>query len=494
MQRFEPIDPRRVRLYTCGLTVYHYAHLGNLRAYLFTDTLRRALQWLGYDVLHVMNITDVGHLTSDADEGEDKIEKAAAGSGRSVWDITEYYTRDFQENLERLSVLPPSVWCKATDHIQEMVAFARELEAGSYTYELDDGLYFDASRVADYGALGALDLEGQRSGARVEMKAGKRNPYDFCLWRSSPPDSKRLMEWESPWGRGAPGWHLECSVMSLKYLGAPFDIHTGGVDHRQVHHCNEIAQNQGYLGSASGGANFWLHNEFLLTKSEKMAKSTGDFLRLQTLLDWGIHPLVYRYFNLQTHYRSQLEFSFEALVGCRAGLERMLRRIETLREAAADADGTSRLVAEARFARGSSFAWARNRLEHGLSAPAKDWIERFAAALCEDLATPQALAILSEILAKKELDATETLRLVATADLALGLDLLSTSASDLNLRPLSCPLGADEINGLLRERREARADRDFARADEIRAELEAAAIDVEDAPGGSSRWAWRPSR
>ncbi|MGH7342556.1 MAG: class I tRNA ligase family protein, partial [Candidatus Rokuibacteriota bacterium] len=321
LQEFTPLEPGRVRMYTCGPTVYTYAHLGNLRAYLFPDTLRRALQVKGHDVTQVMNITDVGHLTSDADEGEDKMELAAERRGKTVWEIAAFYTAEFERDLARLNILEPSVWCRATDHVQEMIGFARTIEAHGYAYELDDGLYFDTSRVTGYGRLGLLDLAGQQEGARVAAKEGKRNPTDFALWRRSPRDRQRLMEWHSPWGVGAPGWHLECSVMSLKYLGSRFDIHTGGVDHRQVHHPNEIAQNEAYLGAGSHAVNYWLHNEFLtIGEGEKMSKSTGSFLRLATLEEWGIHPLAFRHFVLMATYRRPLELSFAALAAAQSGL------------------------------------------------------------------------------------------------------------------------------------------------------------------------------
>src|SRR5690606_33183628 len=283
LESLQPIDPNNVRIYSCGPTVYHYAHIGNLRAYVFTDTLRRALTLKGYNVTHVINITDVGHLTSDADEGEDKMSLAARRENRTIWQVAAFYTEAFFEDLKRLHVLQPSIWPRATDHVQEMIDFALKLEAGGYTYELEDGLYFDTGRVEGYGRLGMLDLAGQEAGKRVAGPGGKRHPQDFAIWRKSPSDQQRQMEWHSPWGVGAPGWHLECSVMSFKYLGERFDIHTGGIDHRQVHHCNEIAQNQGYTRSERSGANLWLHNAFLIVRDSKMSKSSGDFLTLQSL-------------------------------------------------------------------------------------------------------------------------------------------------------------------------------------------------------------------
>ena len=303
-EEFRPIDAAGpVRVYSCGPTVYNYAHLGNLRAYVFTDTLRRALLWKGYDVTHVINITDVGHLTSDADAGEDKMERAAAGTGRSIWDIAAHYTAAFKGNLHDLAVLDPSQWTVATDYLPQMIAFAERI-APAHCYQLESGLYFDTSTVPDYGALaGGRD---DAAHARIDPVAGKRNPSDFAIWRASPAGETRQMEWDSPWGRGAPGWHLECSVMSEAVLGHPFDIHTGGIDHREIHHPNEIAQNQAFCGCTDArpgftGARFWMHNNFLVDRTGKMSKSSGDFLILQTLKDRGIHPLAYRLMCLQAH-------------------------------------------------------------------------------------------------------------------------------------------------------------------------------------------------
>lgn len=493
LEEFVPLSPGRARLYTCGLTVYDYAHIGNLRAYLFTDSLRRVLQWKGYDVLHVMNITDVGHLTSDADVGEDKVESAAQRRGMSVWDITAYYTRDFQENLVRLGILPPSVLCKATDHIQEMIAFAEHIHERGYTYVLGDGLYFDTSKVADYGRLGLLDVEGQQAGARVEMQEGKRNPSDFAVWRFSPADKQRLMEWRSPWGTGAPGWHLECSVMSLKYLGAPFDIHTGGIDHRQVHHVNEIAQNQAWLGSEDSGVRTWMHNEFLVLGEEKMSKSKGGFIRLQTVMDWGIHPLVYRWFVLQAHYRKALDFSLDGLVAARTGLVRLLRRIAEWK--AQSPMSWKPLVDDVAFSRGGSFRSVIAALSEGFTPAARRLVEELDAALSDDLNTAQAVALLSGLAADKGADADEALRLVAIADLALGMGLLGLAEAELNLRPAAAAFTEAEVEAKLAERESARAAKDWARSDALRKELAEGGVAVFD---GKSRvgpaWEWLPRK
>ncbi len=490
LETFQPIDPHNVRIYSCGPTVYNYAHLGNLRAYLFVDTLRRALMWKGYGLTHVMNITDVGHLTSDADEGDDKMERAAAREKKSVWDIAAYYTEAFEEDLRRLNVTEPSIWCKATDHIQEMIEFAREIEAGGYTYALDDGLYFDTAKVPDYGHLGRLDLEGLEEGKRVAGPGGKRHPSDFAVWRRSPQEVQRLMEWHSPWGVGAPGWHLECSVMSIKYLGRQFDIHTGGVDHRQVHHCNEIAQNQAYTRSGATGAQLWMHNEFLVVRDQKMAKSAGGFLTLSTVRDAGIHPLVYRLFALTAAYRSQLEFSWEALVAARAQLRRLLLRIAELKRRVGEAEWL-RTAGEARYSKGASLSYLREAVEGPLSAEARTWIDRLDAALSDDLATPRALADLGELLEVKQLSPEERLRLAASYDMALGLELLSLEADDLSLRPAAAEITEPEIDAAIAARAEARKAKDFARADAIRDELLAKGVALMDGPEGTS-WAWEP--
>jgi cysteinyl-tRNA synthetase len=492
MEAFEPLVAGRARIYTCGLTVYNYAHIGNLRAFVFADTLRRTLQCKGFDVLHVVNITDVGHLTSDADVGEDKVETAAKQAGRSVWDITRHYTEDFQQSLRKLNVQEPAVQPKATDHIQEMIAFARQLEEGGYTYTLPDGLYFDSSRVPDYGRLALLDLAGLEEGRRVDTQ-GKRNPSDFAVWRCSPKDKQRLMEWESPWGMGAPGWHLECSVMSMKYLGERFDIHTGGIDHRPVHHSNEIAQNQGYLRGGDGGVRYWLHNEFLLLENMKMSKSSGDFIRLQTLEQWGLHPLVYRYFLLMTHYRSQVEFTAEGLRAAKTGFARLLRRIQALRERTG-VPAWWHVFEDARYTRGGSFEYAIGVLSRDFGAAASAVLTRFDEAMSADLNSAQLLAVLSQTVQESNLEPDELLRLVAIGELALGLRLLDLEPQALNLRPASANRSDSEIDALIAERQRARDSRDFKRADAIRAELTAAGVELQDnRDGRPTEWEWLPA-
>jgi cysteinyl-tRNA synthetase len=484
LEEFQPIVPGFVRLYSCGLTVYNYAHIGNLRAYLFNDTLRRTLQFKGYGVLHVMNITDVGHMTSDQDEGEDKMELASARSEKSPWELSEFYTQEFRKDLHRLNIMPPSVWCKATDHIAEMLDFAKVLEDRGYTYVLDSGLYFDTSKVKDYGRLALLDGKELQVGARIEAIPGKKHPADFAVWRRSPPGKQRLMEWDSPWGPGAPGWHLECSVMSLKYLGRHFDIHTGGVDHRQVHHVNEIAQNQGFLNSDSSGVNIWMHNEFLMLDEEKMSKSTEHFLRLESLIERGFHPLSYRYFTSMASYRKQLQFSMSSLAAAQTGLHRMLRNIAQLKEKAGHQEWY-RALEETKFSRGGSFRLVRQLLEEGLPADFNrgDALDE---ALSEDLNTPHALALLSSLLSDTAMPAAMILRNVALFDLALGLNLLGTAPEELLVQAEELGIPEADIEKLMEERKSARQNRDYRRADEIRQELLKAGIQLKDTPEGTT--------
>lgn len=486
LEALEPIDPAMVRLYSCGPTVYNFAHLGNLRAYVFTDTLRRTLNWKGWATTHVINITDVGHLTSDADAGEDKMEAAAQAQSRSIWDIAAFYTNAFQADLAALGILKPSLWATATDHVQDMIAFARVLEARGSTYELNGGLYFDTSTIPDYGLLA-----GQRGNeliGRIADVEGKRHPADFAVWRASPPDADRQMEWDSPWGRGAPGWHLECSVMSLKYLGAQFDIHTGGIDHREIHHCNEIAQNQSYNASCKSGANIWMHNNFLVDRDGKMSKSKGGFATLPGLVERGVPPLAYRLLCLSAHYRSELEFSAEALSSSLIRLKRLVMTIGQLKNKAGPLPWIA-LIQEMKASRGASFAFQRARIEDGLSARARAAVSAFDAAVSADLMTPQALPLLEEALATKALDPAERLRIAASFDLVLGLNLLHADRRSLSPRPHAARLTDEEVEVRLDERRQARQKQDYGKSDMLRDELISEGVDIMD--GDPLRWEWR---
>ncbi|CAN5323008.1 cysteine--tRNA ligase [soil metagenome] len=456
---FAPIDPANVRVYSCGPTVYNYAHIGNLRAYVFTDTLSRVLTWKGYPLTHIINITDVGHLTSDADAGDDKMEAAARARAMSIWDIAAHYTQAFKQNLRDLNIRDPYKFPLATDHIAEMIAFSQKI-APSHCYLLESGLYFDVSTVPDYGRLARV-ADDEREG-RIDPVAGKRNPQDFAIWRTSAPGENRQMEWDSPWGRGAPGWHLECSVMSRKYLGDGFDIHTGGIDHREIHHPNEIAQNQAHCECADTGARFWMHNNFLVERAGKMSKSSGDFTTLQTLVDRGFHPLAYRLMCLSAHYRSELEFSWENLAAAFTRLKRLVMAVEALR---ARDDGTAK----------------------GDAAP---YLARLDEAVSDDLGTPRALPVLDELLADKKLSpATRLAALGAFVDV-LGLPLLTLSRADLRVMPAGATIIPAEIEVRLTERKAARVAKDFARSDALRDELAAAGVEVMD--GDPLGWDWKP--
>ena len=466
LEPFRPIEPANVRIYSCGPTVYNYVHIGNLRAYVFTDTLSRVLTWKGYPLTHVINITDVGHLTSDADAGDDKMEAAAKASAQSIWDIAAHYTAAFKENIADLNIRTPTHFPLATDHIAGMIAFAEKI-APAHCYELESGLYFDVSTVPDYGRLARV-ADDEREG-RIDPVAGKRHPQDFAIWRKSPPGENRQMEWDSPWGRGAPGWHLECSVMSQHFLGASFDIHTGGIDHREIHHPNEIAQNQAHCDCADTGATIWMHNNFLVERSGpgesagKMSKSKGDFTRLKTIVDAGVHPLAYRLMCLSAHYRSELEFSADNLAASSTRLKRLVMTAEALR---ARSDGAE-------------------------SGDATRYLDALDAAVSDDLNTPRALPVLDEMLADKKLSPATRLKALAAFDDVLGLRLSDLTRKDLRVRPANATIAPEEIEARLAERKEARAAKDFARSDTIRDALAAAGVEVMD--GDPLGWDWKPT-
>lgn len=459
---FEPANPPAVGMYSCGPTVYADQHIGNMRAYVFADTLKRALAWKGFRVRHVINITDVGHLTSDADVGDDKLELAARREHRNAWEIAERYTADFKADLARLRIIEPDVWCKATDHIPQMIMFAEVLDAKGWCYALPSGLYFDTSKDPDYGKLARLDLAGQQAGARIDVVKGKRNPSDFAVWRTSAPGEHRQMEWDSPWGRGAPGWHLECSVMSIEYLGSHFDIHTGGVDHIPVHHTNEIAQSEAYLADGLPWVRWWLHGEFISLRGAKISKSTGGGVLVGDLIDSGYHPLVYRYLLLQAHYRSQTEFSWAAMDSARTGLRRLLDR----------------------------YAAARSGRGQRLGPAAAEHLDAFDRAICDDLNTPKALAAVIAASRDDRLDDEALTALASRFDAVLGIGLADLAPADLDLRRSEVAITDAEVEALVAERNAARAARDFARSDQIREQLAGVGVTVEDQAAGGSTWRW----
>ena len=464
LEEFRPVHPGEARVYSCGPTVYNYQHIGNMRAYVFADTLGRTLQWKGHKLTHIINITDVGHLTSDADEGEDKMEKMAARESKSAWDIAKFYQEDFEHDLARLNVQPKQ-HPRATEYVEAMIAWGEKI-APEHCYELESGLYFDVSTVEDYGRLArAVTEDGE---GRIDTVEGKRNAADFAIWRKTPAGETRQMEWDSPWGKGAPGWHLECSVMGEKLLGFPFDIHTGGIDHREIHHPNEIAQNQAFCGcggldvATHSGAKIWMHNNFLVERSGKMSKSSGEFLRLQLLIDKGYHPLAYRMMCLQAHYRSELEFSWEGLGAALTRLKRIVMAAEKLQDASVGDPS------------------------HPKFAALRD---KFAAAMSDDLNTAVALVSLEEALAMKKVDAGVKRAVIEEMDRVLGLGLFGLTRTDLRIRPSDARITEAEIEAELFRRKEARVAKDFVASDAIRESLADSGVEVMD--GDPLGWEWK---
>lgn len=464
IETFAPVHEGEARVYTCGPTVYNYPHIGNMRAYVFADTLGRALSYMGFKLTHVINITDVGHLTDDADAGEDKMEKMAAEKAQSIWEIARHYTEAYWEDVKALNIRQPAHWSIATDYVPAMIEFAKSI-ADKHCYTLESGLYFDTTTVADYGRLARAKTDDGES--RIEAVDGKRHAADFAIWRKTPEGETRQMEWESPWGKGAPGWHLECSVMSEALLGLPFDIHTGGIDHREIHHPNEIAQNQARCNSDHSGARIWMHNNFLIDRSGKMSKSAGEFLRLQLLIDKGFHPLAYRLMCLQAHYRSELEFSWENLAAAFTRLKRLLMAWDKLKTATANASEQS----PTRDTRSSSHLAA------------------FEAAISEDLNTPRALTAFEELLFDKNIGAEEKFSELRRMDEFLGLGFCSLNRANLRIRPITAAIPEAEIEAQLAARTQARAAKNFTKSDSIRDTLIAKGVEVMD--GDPLGWDWR---
>ncbi len=451
-QVFKPIEPGRVGLYCCGLTVYNYAHIGNLRAYIFEDLLKRVLLYNGYEVKHVMNITDVGHLESDADEGEDKMELGSAREGKSAWELSEYYTGEFRNDMKALNILEPDIWCKATGHIREQIELVQCLEKKGYTYITSDGVYFDTTKVSDYGKLAGLDIEGLKAGARIEMNEEKKNKTDFALWKFSPKGVKRQMEWDSPWGTGHPGWHIECSAMSMKYLGETFDIHCGGVDHVPIHHTNEIAQSESCTGKKF--VNYWLHNEFLIVETEKMSKSAGEFLRLKTVIDNGYDPLDYRYFCLGTLYRKHLQFTWENLDAARNAYTRLKNRVLEFKNTAVE-------TAESTNSKESI----------------NNYRERFLEAVNDDLNIPEGLAVMWDVVRNGLLPPKARLELLYDFDNVLGLGLKDVKEKSGDEIP-------EEVMSLVDQRTEAKKNKDFKLADELRNKVKSMGYAIVDKKDG----------
>src|SRR6266851_5591381 len=469
MEDFVPAG-QTAGLYSCGPTVYAFPHLGNMRPYVFADTLRRAFRWKGIGVRHVVNITDVGHTVADTNTGEDKLEVAAARERRSVMDIAAFYTDAYFVDLAALNILPAEEYPRASAYVEQMIEFAAQLEKDGFTYRLPSGLYFDTAKDPGYGTLAQMSTEGQLEAARLEYVEGRRRKTDFALWRAEEPGQRRVLRWDSPWGWGAPGWHLECSVMSMALLGQHFDLHTGGVDHRELHHVNEIAQSEAYLGDGRPWVRYWLHNEFLQLGAEKMAKSAGGAPRLADLTEAGYHPMAYRLFLLGGHYRSQLDFTTAAVDAAQATLRRLVARIAPLRP----------------LPTVDTLAEAQRRVTGDPAA--ERLLDTIDAAIAADLSTPKILAALQDALREPALTPDGQRTVVAAADALLGLGLGTFDPDDLEHRRAIGDLNAEErhaIEDLVADRTQARQDRDWARADQIRAQLDELGVQVTDTPEGA---------
>jgi cysteinyl-tRNA synthetase len=466
VEEFKPLIPGQVGFYSCGPTVYHHAHIGNMRTMIMNDILKRMFLANGYKVRHIMNITDVGHLTNEEeDSGEDKMEKGAAREGKSVWDIAKFYTDAFLRDSKDLNILPPTEMPRATDYIQEQIELVKKLEELGYTYEIpDDGIYYDTAKFANYGALTGGSISGNRAGARVAFSDAKRNPSDFALWKFSPKGSKRAMEWDSPWGVGFPGWAIECSAMSMKLLGNHFDIHTGGEDLSRTHHANEIAQSEPITGKP--WVNYWMHGSFLLDKSgEKMAKSAGEFMSLDALRKRGYDPMAYRYLILLGHYQSQLAFSWEALDAAAAGYKNIVRKVAGLLESTGSSVPPPLGGGSGRSPVGGATLWH----------------DRILTAVSDNMKTAVALTEFQEMLKDDSLTPAEKLEVVRFVDDLLGLQF--TDRAEKLLATESAPIPM-EIQKLADERMTAKAAKDWARADALRAEIESAGWRIEDSKDG----------
>ena len=456
-EEFHSLVPHKVRMYNCGPTVYDYPHIGNFRSYIFADTLRRMFEYNGYSVKQVLNITDVGHLTSDADEGDDKVEKRAKEEGKKVADIVGAATKAFFDDLKKLNAKNIyATFPKASEHIPEQIAFVKTLEEKGYTYKTGDGIYFDTSKFKGYGKLGNIDIKGLQEGARVEANKEKHNPTDFALWKFSKEGEKRQQEWDSPWGVGFPGWHLECSAMAMKHLGKKIDVHTGGIDHIPTHHNNEIAQTESVTGEQF--AAFWLHNAFLKIEGKKISKSLGNTIFLRNIIDRGISPLAYRYWLLTAHYSKPLNFTWDALEGANAALFRLHQYfVEKL----------------------------GNRTGHVIP----EYQERFHTYINDDLDTPKAIALLHEIMHESKAKPADIRATFLDFDSVLGIGfsestkkLLENLSGEQKLRVGELP---EHVAKLLKEREEARKNKNYAKADELRKAIESEGYLVKDTHKGA---------
>ena len=445
-EEFKPLVPGKMGFYSCGPTVYHYAHIGNMRSMIHNDILKRMFIENGYTVHHVMNITDVGHLTGDdSDSGDDKMERGAARDHKSVWDIAQFYTDEFLRDFDDLNNIRPTDMPRATDYIAEQIDLVKKLQDLGYTYEISgDGIYYDTSKFPAYGALTGGSVAGNRAGARVEYNDAKRNPTDFALWKFSPKDKKRQMEWDSPWGIGFPGWHAECSAMSMKLLGNHFDIHTGGEDLSRIHHTNEIAQSEPITGAP--WVNYWVHFSFLVNKSgDKMSKSGGEFLGLDAVRKRGYDPLVYRYLILLGHYQTQLAFSWDAMDAAANGYKNLVRRVAELL-----LDTEPGALDNAKF---------------------DEWHNRILSPVSDNMKTAEALVQIQELLRTNDVNASTKIALFEFVDRLLGLDFIGRAKRMNDTESETAPA---EIMALADARAAAKSAKDWARADELRTQIDAA--------------------
>lgn len=452
VEEFTPLNREEVTYYSCGPTVYDYAHLGHARTYIFADILERTLTYNGYKVKRVMNITDVGHLVSDSDTGEDKMEKGASRENKSVWDIAKFYTDDFFGMLEKLNILKPAVITPATEYIPQMISLIKKLEQKGFTYVVSDGVYFDTTKFGRYGELTGMTFEklekSIKAGARVEMVKGKKHPTDFALWKLTPPGVKRQMEWDSPWGKGFPGWHIECSAMSMEVLGEQIDIHTGGVDHIPIHHTNEIAQSEAATGKHPF-SRFWLHGEHLLVDGQKMSKSLGNFYRVKDIEEKGFDPLALRYLFLTAHYRTQMNYT-EASLKAAANAYKSLK---------------------------NHIIWSQKNTEEtkDLSSQAQKYQEQFIESINNDLNIPQAIAVVWKLIGDGTIKSFEKKHLLLDFDKVLGLGL--SDIKNVSLIP-------EPIKILAQLRDAARKEKNYKKADEIRKEIEEKGYLIEDTSAG----------
>jgi len=439
---FKPVEDKKAKIYTCGPTVYYYAHIGNLRAYLFMDTLRRVFKYNGYTLTHAMNITDVGHLVSDADEGEDKMLKAAKRENKNPYEIAEFYTEKFLCDIDSLNIDRPEIICKATEHIKEMEQYVQEIVKNGYTYETKNTIYFNTAKLDKYGVLSNIKIEEQKAGARVDFDIEKKNTTDFALWIKAP--ENHLMKWDTFWGKCYPGWHLECSAMSRKYLGDNFDIHTGGIDHIPIHHENEIAQSKGATGKLP--SNYWMHCEFLLVNGGKMSKSLNNLYTLKDLEENGFTPLDYRMFNFSSHYRNKINFTFEAMEAAKSALKRLKEGYKAHKQGVTEIE--KEVLAE--------------------------YERRFLQAINDDLNMPIAMSIVWEII-KNPNKSEQFAELLKKFDLVLGLKIDEEEMED------EIP---QEILDLIEERKLARLNKNWAKSDELRDIISAKGYAVKDGKEG----------